>query len=204
MLARRTGLLTTEPRSTVVAFSRRSTRIHECFIAVPDMITKFQFIPQSALSVGTQIHTAPEAFGKVMSRIKPQMAVAYHVFNDFDTSAGINDRIRSTYDGPLSLAVDYMVWNTTKDDIRVRMTVAIRGARPWLVDGKLNVTHLDKRSITLEVRSQESMLVTALNTDDQSARCSIPPGLVPVAGHALAEPWATHLPPRGWGIWSSA
>ena len=40
--------------------------IHECFITVPDMITKFQFTPQSALAVGTQIHTAPEAFGKVM------------------------------------------------------------------------------------------------------------------------------------------
>ena len=95
--------------------------IHECFIAVPDMIEKFQFTPQSALAVGTQIHTAPEAFGKVMSRIKPRMAVAYHFFNDFDTSAAINDRVRSTYDGPLSLSVDYMVWNITKDDIRVRM-----------------------------------------------------------------------------------
>ncbi len=97
--------------------------IHECFIAVPDMITKFKFTPQSALAVGTQIHTAPEAFGKVMSRIKPRMAVAYHFFNDFDTTASINDRIRTTYDGPLSLAEDYMVWNITKDDIRVRMAV---------------------------------------------------------------------------------
>ncbi len=95
--------------------------IHECFISVPDMITKFQFTPQSALSVGTQIHTAPEAFGKVMSRIKPRMAVAYHFFNDYDTSSGIYERVRTTYDGPLSLATDYMVWNITKDDIRVRM-----------------------------------------------------------------------------------
>ncbi len=39
------------------------------------MITKFKFTPQGALSVGTQIHTAPEAFGKVMSRIEPRMAV---------------------------------------------------------------------------------------------------------------------------------
>jgi ribonuclease Z len=97
--------------------------IHECFIAVPDMITKFQFTPQSALAVGTQIHTAPEAFGKVMSRIKPRMAVAYHFFKDFDTAASINDRIRTTYDGPLSLAEDYMVWNITKDDIRVRLAI---------------------------------------------------------------------------------
>ena len=51
------------------------------------------------------------------------MAVAYHFFNDFDTAASINDRIRTTYDGPLSLSVDYMVWNITKDDIRVRMAI---------------------------------------------------------------------------------
>ena len=97
--------------------------IHECFIAVPSLIEKFQFTPQTALSAGTQVHTAPEAFGKVMSMVEPRMAVAYHFFKDFDTTASINDRIRSTYDGPLSLAQDFMVWNVTKDDIRVRMAV---------------------------------------------------------------------------------
>ena len=64
--------------------------------------------------MGTQVHTSPEAFGKMMSIIKPRMAVAYHFFNDFDTSGPINDRIRTTYDGPLSLAKDYMVWNITQ------------------------------------------------------------------------------------------
>ncbi|RLB49022.1 MAG: hypothetical protein DRH23_07435 [Deltaproteobacteria bacterium] len=97
--------------------------IHECFVAVPDMIEKFKFTPQGALAVGTQFHTASEAFGKVMSIIKPRMAVAYHFFKDFDTTAAINDRIRTTYDGPLSLSIDYMVWNITKDDIRVRMAI---------------------------------------------------------------------------------
>ena len=41
--------------------------IHECFIAVPDLVNKMRFTPESALLVGTQVHTAPEAFGKVMS-----------------------------------------------------------------------------------------------------------------------------------------
>ena len=97
--------------------------IHECFVTVPDMITKFGFTPQGALSVATQIHTAPEAFGKMMSIIKPRMAVAYNFFNYFVTQPGINDRIRSTYVGPLSLAIDYMVWNITKEEIRVRMAI---------------------------------------------------------------------------------
>ncbi|MDH3970225.1 MAG: MBL fold metallo-hydrolase, partial [Rhodospirillales bacterium] len=50
--------------------------VHECFVAAPDLVTKMRFTPESALMVGTQIHTAPEAFGKVMSQIKPRMAVA--------------------------------------------------------------------------------------------------------------------------------
>ena len=125
--------------------------IHECFIAVPDMINKFKFTPQSALQVGTQIHTAPEAFGKVMSRIKPRMAVAYHFFNDFDTSSSIYERVRTTYDGPLSLAVDYMVWNITKDDIRVRMTAFDEDVwpppateKPQLPDANLRIPYSDE------------------------------------------------------------
>ena len=97
--------------------------IHECFIAVPSLVTKMGFTPEAALQVGTQIHTAPEAFGKVMSTIKPRHAVAYHFFKDFDTTAPVYERIRQTYDGPLSLAEDFMVWNVTKEGIRERMAL---------------------------------------------------------------------------------
>jgi ribonuclease Z len=98
--------------------------VHECFIAVPDLVNKMRFTPESALQVGTQVHTAPEAFGKMMSTVKPRMAVAYHFFNDWDTSTAVFERIRRTYDGPLSLANDFMVWNVTKDEIKVRMAHA--------------------------------------------------------------------------------
>jgi len=97
--------------------------IHECFIAVPDLVAKYRLTPEAALQVGTQIHTAPEAFGKVMSMVKPRHAVAYHFFKDTDTTGPVLERIRTTYDGPLSLAEDYMVWNVTKEGIRERMAV---------------------------------------------------------------------------------
>jgi ribonuclease Z len=97
--------------------------IHECFIAVPDMVAKFRSTPEAALQVGTQIHTAPEAFGKVMSMVKPRHAVAYHFWKDTDTTGPVLESIRTTYDGPLSLAEDYMVWNVTKDGVRERMAV---------------------------------------------------------------------------------
>jgi ribonuclease Z len=103
--------------------------IHECFIAVPDLITKWRLTPEAALQVGTQIHTAPEAFGKVMSTIKPRHAIAYHFFKDHDTTGPILERIRKTYDGPLSLAEDHMVWNVTKDEIRER--VALVNEHTW-------------------------------------------------------------------------
>ena len=97
--------------------------IHECFIAVPDLVNKMRFSPESALSVGTQVHTAPEAFGKVMSAVKPRMAVAYHFFKDWDTTGAVYERIRKTYGGPLDLAEDFMVWNITKDKLTTRMAI---------------------------------------------------------------------------------
>ena len=95
--------------------------IHECFAPPSIMVNKQKFPPGDALNVATQVHTSPAMFGKVMSSIKPRMAVGYHVFNDFDTQPQIMSEIRRTYDGPVELAVDYMVFNVTKDDIKVRM-----------------------------------------------------------------------------------
>jgi ribonuclease Z len=95
--------------------------IHECFLPSVLLVTKQFFTPLEALRVGTIGHTSPEQFGKVMSLVQPRMAIAYHFYNDFDTQPEVMDRLRKTYDGPVSLAVDYMVWNVTKDDIRVRM-----------------------------------------------------------------------------------
>ena len=95
--------------------------IHEAFVAPETLVEKQGFTPEAALNVGTQIHTSPAQFGKVMAETNPRMAVAYHFFNDFDTSPAVLRDIRRTYDGPLALAVDYMVFNVTKDNIKVRM-----------------------------------------------------------------------------------
>ena len=96
--------------------------IHECFLPPTLLVTRQGFAPLEALTVGTQGHTSPEQFGKVMSLSQPRLAIGYHFYNDFDTEPEVRNRVRKTYDGPLSLAVDYMVWNVTKDDIRVRMS----------------------------------------------------------------------------------
>ncbi|MGB5728372.1 MAG: hypothetical protein WBM52_14325, partial [Thiogranum sp.] len=97
--------------------------IHECFMPPSLMMTKYGFGAQAALNVATGVHTPPASFGKVMAEAKPRMAIAFHFFNDFDTIAPILEGIRRTYDGPLTMADDLMVWNVTKDDIRVRQVI---------------------------------------------------------------------------------
>jgi len=96
--------------------------VHESFLAPSQLVVKQGFSPLEALNAGIVAHTSPEQFGKVMSLVQPRMAVGYHFYNDFDIAPEVRDRIRTTYDGPLALASDYMVFNVTKDDVRVRMS----------------------------------------------------------------------------------
>ena len=87
------------------------------------MVARYGMTPSEAIYVGTQGHTAAQAFGKIMALTEPRHAVCYHFQNDFDTAPAVLSEIRKTYDGPLDLAQDFMVWNVTKDEIRTRMAV---------------------------------------------------------------------------------
>ncbi|MFC1657276.1 guanitoxin biosynthesis MBL fold metallo-hydrolase GntH [Candidatus Moduliflexota bacterium] len=94
---------------------------HECFLPPKALAEYFGWDLSQATYVSTRIHTEPSAFGKVMSEIKPRMAVGYHSVQSPENNAAIMDGVRTTYDGPLTLARDLMVINVTKDDIVVRM-----------------------------------------------------------------------------------
>ncbi len=59
-----------------------------------------------------------------MSLVKPKHAVAHHFFKDTDTTGPVLERIRSTYDGSLNPAEDYMRWNVTKDGTRARTAIS--------------------------------------------------------------------------------
>jgi ribonuclease Z len=107
--------------------------IHEVFLTPTDLVRFYGQSPGQALGVGTQVHTSPPAFGKVMSTVKPRHAIGYHFFNETGTHDDIMAGVRSTYDGPLTLATDNMVWNITKDGITVRDIVSPDQA--WSVPG---------------------------------------------------------------------
>ncbi|UCH40584.1 MAG: hypothetical protein JSU67_02465, partial [Gammaproteobacteria bacterium] len=95
--------------------------IHEAF-ATPQSFVEYGQPPQLAWRACCEFHTSGPAFGKIMSEIKPRHAVAYHTFEEFH--ADLRESIRVTYDGPLSVATDMMVWNITKDKVTERMAVS--------------------------------------------------------------------------------
>jgi ribonuclease Z len=107
--------------------------IHECFQTAEQLVKYYGQAPATAIGVGTQVHTSPQAFGKVMSAVKPRHAIGYHFFNEEGTRYAILEGVRETYDGPVSLAVDNMVWNVTKNGIQERMAVSPDQA--WSVPG---------------------------------------------------------------------
>lgn len=94
--------------------------IHESFLTADFMVGTFGLPVKTALDVATKLHTSPQAFGKLMAMLEPRHAVAYHFFNLPITTGGIVDGIRELYTGPLTLADDLMMWNITRDTIRVR------------------------------------------------------------------------------------
>ncbi|MCK4838379.1 MAG: MBL fold metallo-hydrolase [Desulfobulbaceae bacterium] len=107
--------------------------IHEAWLTARTMMDKYGQPPQLAARINLTFHTSAQAFGKIMSIVKPRHAVAYHFFNDEDTRFEVYDGIRETYDGPVSMADDMMVWNITKDKITERMAVSPDDA--WDVPG---------------------------------------------------------------------
>ena len=122
--------------------------IHEVMMSPESWIDKMYFPVPRALEVVTQIHTAPEAFGKIMAELQPRLAVGYHFFADFDIMPGLNDGIRRTYDGPLSMADDLMVWNVTKDEIRIRTVVPNEDA--WPAKSPFDPPPMDPRLMKFE------------------------------------------------------
>jgi len=107
--------------------------IHEAFMVAQTMMDKYGQPPQLAARINLSFHTSAQAFGKIISTVKPRHAVAYHFFDDEDTRYQVYEGIRETYDGPLSMATDNMVWNITREKITERMVVSPDAA--WDVPG---------------------------------------------------------------------
>jgi ribonuclease Z len=100
--------------------------IHEAFANPARYVEIMNQAPQLSWRMCCEFHTSGPAMGKVMSHIGPRHAVAYH--HQEELAPAIEQDIRTTYDGPLSMAKDLMTWNITKDKITERMAVVTRRA----------------------------------------------------------------------------
>lgn len=98
--------------------------VHEAFMTPEQFVKYYGQPPQLAWRACCAFHTSPQGFGKVMSTLRPRHAVAYHFYTEEIIRYDVYQGIRETYDGPLSLATDMMVWNITRDEITERMGVS--------------------------------------------------------------------------------
>ncbi len=122
----------TTPNKWFVKYARDADFvIHEAFANPERFTTLMNQPPQLSWRMCCEFHTSGQSFGKIMSEIKPRHAVAYHNYDELLPS--VRDGIRETYDGPVSMAIDMMVWNVTKERITERM--AVSPDRAWAVPG---------------------------------------------------------------------
>jgi ribonuclease Z len=114
----------TRPNKWYIKYAKGADfAIHECF-PTPEGLAKFNdWKMRPSTFVTSYIHTPPQGFGKVMAEVRPRMAVAFHTVLLPDIYQGMLEGIRETYNGPLTIATDLMVWNVTKDTITMREAV---------------------------------------------------------------------------------
>ncbi|TNF96121.1 MAG: MBL fold metallo-hydrolase [Gammaproteobacteria bacterium] len=104
--------------------------VHECFFT-PESLGELLDTPlPQAIFITSYIHTPPDAFGKIMSEIKPRHAIGYHFWTWHDVYDETLEAVRETYDGPLTLATDMTVWNVTDEQVVVREAFADEDVAP--------------------------------------------------------------------------
>lgn len=95
--------------------------IHEAFIS-PEAFSEKNNMPlEVAENVVYKAHTPPDMLGRVFDIARPVLGVGTHYFQDDDLIDPFFDGIATTYDGPVALAQDLMVFNVTPEQIVLRM-----------------------------------------------------------------------------------
>ena len=104
--------------------------VHECFFTPESLGKLLGTPPVQAVWITSYIHTPPDAFGKIMSAVKPRHAIGYHFWTWHDIYDDSLEAVRETYDGPLTLADDLTVWNVTDEQIVVREAITTESVAP--------------------------------------------------------------------------
>jgi ribonuclease Z len=104
--------------------------VHECFFTPKGLANAMDIGMYQATYISAYVHTPPEGFGKIMSAVKPRLAVGYHIWPNPEYFNEVIETVSKTYDGAFVQATDLTVINVTDDDIVVREAVVSELALP--------------------------------------------------------------------------
>lgn len=123
--------------------------VHECFFTPQGLAKAMDINMKEATYISSYVHTPPEGFGKIMSAVRPRLAVGYHIWPNPEYFNEVIEIVGKTYDGPFVQATDLTVINVTDEQIAVREAVVSELALPTgTTDGYLNAyrTKVDANS----------------------------------------------------------
>jgi ribonuclease Z len=113
--------------------------VHECFFTAEGLAKAMDIDPYQATYISNYVHTPPAGFGKIMSAVRPRLAVGYHIWPNPEYFNEAVAEVRKTYDGPYVQATDLTVINVTDDQVVVREAVVSELALPTgTTEGYLN------------------------------------------------------------------
>ena len=104
--------------------------IHEAMMLPEQWVEFYAQPPQLAWRACCEFHTSPQSFGKIMSAVRPRLAVGYHIWSNPEYFNEVIKTVSKTYDGAFVQATDLTVINVTDEDIVVREAVVSELALP--------------------------------------------------------------------------
>lgn len=104
--------------------------IYETFLPAELHAARSGLELESSQHIVNGVHSPPCAAGLMFAETKPKLAVMYHLrMNDGDDVAVLDD-LRRTYNGPVVLARDLLVFNVSRDGVSCRRAITPDNAQP--------------------------------------------------------------------------
>jgi ribonuclease Z len=104
--------------------------VHECFYTPEGLANAMDIGMKEATYISSYVHTPPAGFGKIMSAVRPRLAVGYHIWPNPEYMNQTLHEVAKTYDGEYVQATDLTVINVTDKQIVVRDAVVSELALP--------------------------------------------------------------------------
>eukprot|EP00933_Yihiella_yeosuensis_P061608 TRINITY_DN64434_c0_g1_i1.p1 TRINITY_DN64434_c0_g1~~TRINITY_DN64434_c0_g1_i1.p1 ORF type:complete len:429 (+),score=58.42 TRINITY_DN64434_c0_g1_i1:160-1287(+) len=111
----------TKPTTNMVDLARGSDVFaHEGFVPPSTLAYAMSLPLESAEHIVEHVHTPLRAVGHIFRLAQPKLGVVYHLWRNDEDMTDIIDEVRTTYQGPLVIADDLMVFEIHNGGVRKR------------------------------------------------------------------------------------